>query len=268
MIKLICSDIDGTLLNAKRELSEKTITEIGKLKDKLPILLISARMPSAMKHLQVELGIEHMPIVAYNGGLILVGGKVLQSTTIPYELVKQVVELNTKGLHLSLYHNDDWFVPQRDKWAERETNNTKVNPTVESNLKVLENWENGKTGAHKIICMGDANLIQEFYDVLSDKMPNELHLYRSKDTYIEIAPKQISKRSAIEFLISTEYDFDMTEIMSFGDNYNDVEMIKACGLGLAVQNARDEVKKVASKVIGHSKEDGVAKFLNAYFNLR
>lgn len=265
MIKLVCSDIDGTLLNAERELSEKTISEIGKLKDKLPIVLISARMPSAMRYLQKQLDITKNPFVAYNGGLICINNIIKQSTTIPIELVKEIVNHNTDNLHLSLYNNDDWYVPHLDHWAKREINNTKVNPTVKTNAEVLELWKPKQIGAHKIMCMGDAELIGKFYDELAERFPEDLHLYRSKDTYIEIAPKQISKRSAIEFLISSEFNFEMNEVMSFGDNYNDIEMLKTSGKGLAVSNAREEVKRAADETIGPAKEDGVAEFLKLYF---
>lgn len=267
MVKLICSDIDGTILNSERKLSKKTISEIGKLKNKLPIVLISSRMPSAMRHLQKQLDIQNQPIVAYNGGLIFVGDDIKQSTTIPFEFVREIVGFNTQNIHLSLYYNDDWFVPQMDHWAKREINNTKVNPTVKTNEDVLKLWETDNIGAHKIMCMGDGKLVGKFYDELAEKLPEDLHLYRSKETYIEIAPKQISKKSAIEFLIASEFDLDMTEVLSFGDNYNDIEMLQACGLGIAVGNAKEEVKLVADEIIGNAKEDGVAEFLNRYFKI-
>ncbi|NEV93590.1 HAD family phosphatase [Psychroflexus sp. YR1-1] len=267
MIKLICSDIDGTLLNAERELSDKTISEIHKLRNKLPIVLISSRMPSAMRHLQKQLGILNQPLVAYNGGLISVDNTIKHSTTIPFELVRKIVGLNRKGLHLSLFNADDWFAPQADRWTSREINNTKVNPILKTNEDVLELWKTNKTGAHKIMCMGEAEHVSEFYDELAHAFPEDLHLYRSKETYIEIAPRQISKKSAIEFLIASEFDFDLSEVMSFGDNHNDIEMLEACGLGLAVGNAKDEAKRAADEVIGHAKEDGVAKFMLRYFKM-
>lgn len=267
MVKLICSDIDGTLLNAERELSMRTISEIGKLKNKLPIILISSRMPSAMRHLQEQLHIEKFPFVAYNGGLIIVNKVIKQSITIPFELVSEIVKLNSEKLHLGLYHNDNWFAPQHDQWTEREINNTKVQPTIKSNEEVLKLWEADKIGAHKMMCMGEPKLVSEFYNLLYGEFSDDIHLYRSKDAYIEMAPKQISKRSAIEFLITSEFELELSDVMCFGDNYNDIEMLKACGLGLAVDNAKDEVKLISDKIIGNAKEDGVAEFLNTYFKL-
>ena len=263
MIKLICSDIDGTLLNAERELSALTVSEINKLD--LPVVLISSRMPSAMRHLQNQLSIEDQPIVAYNGGLILAQDKIKQSTTIPFELVSEICRLNADGLHLSLYNNDNWFAPKDDRWTQRERHNTKVNPVIKSNSNVLNLWRKQGIGAHKIMCMGESSLVDKFYNLLGNQLSADVHLFRSKDTYIEIAPKKISKRSAIEFLAEQVFDTELPMIMSFGDNYNDIEMLRSCGLGLAVGNAKPEVKQVANQIIGNAKEDGVAKFLSHYF---
>ena len=79
--KLICSDIDGTLLNKDRELSEKSIEVIKDLSP-IPFILISSRMPQAMQHLQQELDITHLPLICYNGGLIIDGDDVIHSTEI------------------------------------------------------------------------------------------------------------------------------------------------------------------------------------------
>mgnify|MGYP005873543629 CR=1 FL=1 len=180
-------------------------------------------------------------------------------------MLNKIIDLNRYHLHLSLYNNNEWFAPQLDRWTQRETNNTKVNPTIKSNNDVMKAWHSCHTGAHKIMCMGKIELVQKFYDLLLENFSDDLHLYRSKDTYIEIAPKQISKRSAIEFLIKTEFGMDMSEVMSFGDNYNDIEMLKASGIGVAVGNAKEEVKHIAYRTIGNAKDDGVANFLNDYF---
>ena len=64
--KLICSDIDGTLLDANRQLSKETIAAVQRVKSKIPFLLISSRMPKSMRLLQSELGTMETPLIAYN----------------------------------------------------------------------------------------------------------------------------------------------------------------------------------------------------------
>ena len=88
--KILFSDIDGTLLNPERVLSGFTIQEINRIKDTIPVILISSRMPSAMHHLQTDLGIENQPIICYNGGLILVHNKPISSTVIPIEIIANI----------------------------------------------------------------------------------------------------------------------------------------------------------------------------------
>ena len=82
--KILFSDIDGTLLDAERTLSEKTIKVLSHLKYQFPIVLISSRMPIQMHYLQEKAGILGMPLIAYNGALVIdKDGKVLRSTEIP-----------------------------------------------------------------------------------------------------------------------------------------------------------------------------------------
>ena len=122
--KILFSDIDGTLLDADRTLSQKTIKVLSELKSRFPIVLISSRMPVQMYYLQDKAGILGMPLIAYNGALVLdKGGEVLHSVEIPHAFCEQIVALNeqyTQGkLHISFYNFNEWYVPQIDQWATK-----------------------------------------------------------------------------------------------------------------------------------------------------
>ncbi len=267
--KIVFSDIDGTLLNKERQLSSTTISEIKKLQGKIPFILISARMPSAMRHLQKELAIEALPIISYNGGLILVNDKVVSSTEIPMNIIESLTNWNSDlKCHLSLYHNDEWYVPEMDQWAAREINNTKVSPEVKHHDSIIEKWKAENKGAHKIMAMGEVAEIDKIVDFLSDNFSEELHLYRSKSTYLEISPKEISKLTAVKYLLEQHYKFELDDVIAYGDNYNDVEMLNHVGFGVAVGNARDEAKKVAKHITAISIEDGVAQSLQQLIPLK
>lgn len=260
--KIVFSDIDGTLLNKERQLSNATISEIKKLKNKIPFILISARMPAAMRHLQKELEIEELPIICYNGGLIIVNNEVVSTTEIPVKIIESLNNWNQElDCHLSLYHNDEWYVPSMDYWAKREENNTKITPEVKIYSQVIYNWTKEYKGAHKIMAMGEEDHIDKVVNFLSEEFPNELHLYRSKSTYLEISPKSISKLTALKFLIKNHFNLKLEETIAFGDNYNDVEMLTHVGYGVAVGNARKEAKLVAKHIADLSIEDGVANSL-------
>lgn len=259
VFNLICSDVDGTLLNKDRELSEVTIVTISEVSKYIPFVFISSRMPKAILHLQRETSTEQMPYVAYNGGIIQCNHQTLLSVVIPFEITAKIVALNqVTGVHLSLYNANDWFVPEDDFWAKREASNTKIKPSLLTNDKVLERWKNEGKGAHKIMCMGDAHKIEILYQILSEQLGSYLHLYRSKPTYIEIAPKQISKFTAIEYLLEHQFDFTRKEVVAYGDNYNDIDLLTHVGLGVAVSNAKDEVKAIANQITHASYDNGVA----------
>jgi hypothetical protein len=264
--KLICSDIDGTLLGKNRELSEITIREIQRVFP-IPFVLISSRMPNAMRHLQKQLGNETAPLIAYNGGLVLHNDQILHSSIIDNLVLESVIGLCEKtSIHLSLYFEDEWYVPSMDFWAVRESEITKVAPVVKSSKSVLNQWKNEAKGAHKIMCMGDEAEIDVLYKTLENSFSNEIMLYRSKPTYIEISHRSVSKKTAIDVLLNSCYtNVSMKKVLAFGDNYNDIEMLKAVGLGVAVANAIEEVLQIATKITDTNKNDGVAKVIQELF---
>lgn len=268
--KAICTDIDGTLLNSERDLSEKLRSVIGGYPPDFPLILASSRMPDAMRHLLRDLGKPNEPLIAYNGGFVLDGqGNVLDSVTIPIDLVAKILQMTQKtDIHVSLYHGENWYEPKEDYWSKREIKNTKVQPTWLSGEKVLDLWAQDQLGAHKVMVMGDSNEISWLFGELHFEHARELHLYRSKDTYIEIAPRKISKATALKLVLDRLYNFGMEEVIAFGDNYNDIDLLQNVGWGVAVANARPEVKAVAKEITLHHKEDGVAATLERMKDLK
>ena len=268
--KLICTDIDGTLLNKDRELSAKTIQEIGRIKSEVPVILVSSRMPDAMRHLQKQLGIEQLPMIAYNGGLVLLSPGdqpiVFLSVPIDYQL-SRIIHHRAKNtaVHVSLYCGDEWHVQELDYWAAREINNTKVEPTVSVFDELLDQWENEAKGAHKIMCMGPEEEIHAMEAFLHAEHSGQLNIYRSKATYLELSSKDVSKAVAIQKLLETHLGYTMEQAMAFGDNYNDIEMLEAVGWGVAMDNANETLKKVANEITLSNTDDGVAHLVEKYF---
>jgi Cof subfamily protein (haloacid dehalogenase superfamily) len=263
-IRLICSDIDGTLLDKNRELSSKTRAVFGQLKDIYPSVLISSRMPKSLRQLQAELGIENDPIIAYNGSLIQWKGETLFSQEMPFALLEKMVEY-TKGtnIHLSLYHKDEWVVPADDYWAKREVHNTKVAPIIAPLAASLADWRKRNISAHKVMCMGEEEEIEVLYQQLQLHQ-NEINAYRSKNTYIEVSHIEQDKASALSLLLQQKYsEIEMENVVAFGDNYNDTTLLENAGLGVAVANAKEEVLKSSNTVCKANIEDGVALYLEA-----
>ena len=265
--KAICSDIDGTLLDKNRELSVRTIAEVSRIKELIPFILISSRMPKSMRLLQKQLGVIEQPIIAYNGSLVLKGDDVLNSIEIPHSLLLTIQSYcKETSIHLSIYHNDDWFVPEMDYWAKREERNTKISPNVLSFFEVSRRLKLENKGCHKIMCMGEESEIGVLYEKLKQFHANEINAYRSKPTYIEITDINQDKGSSLNVLINKLFpSLTMQDFIAFGDNYNDTSLLAGVGLGIAVKNAKEEVLNVADEITESNIEDGVAISIKKYF---
>jgi Cof subfamily protein (haloacid dehalogenase superfamily) len=271
-VKAVCTDIDGTLLDKQRQLSRKTIETFRNIGTSIPIILASSRMPAAMVHLQEELGILGNPLIAYNGGYIIrysynIPLRVYNSVTIPLDVCDSILGLVSETeLHASLYFEDEWYAPAHDQWTIREETITKVKAIIAPPKDVLSDWNQRNAGAHKIMCMGDARQISWLKEKLHEKHGQDIHVYLSRPTYLELAPRSISKGSALKLLLEDQYRISISDTVAFGDNYNDIDMLQMAGLGVAVNNARDEVKAVADSIALNSIDDGVALALENLIN--
>ncbi|NAS29713.1 Cof-type HAD-IIB family hydrolase [Flavobacteriaceae bacterium R38] len=264
--KIIFSDLDGTLLTSKNDVSDLTISEINKIKDRIPLILVSARMPKSMTYLQDRLGIRKEPIICYNGALVMAGNNVISSVTISMPVIESLYGIAVKNnIRIGLYFEDEWYVEETSERIEKEIFNTKAKPVFKKTNQVIEDWKEEGKSAHKIMCMGTEQDTDRIFPVLNEVFGKELNIYRSNATLIEIADKKVSKVSGIETILKKFYPIALEDAVAFGDNYNDIEMIKAVGHGVAMGNAREELKEVANATILHHKEDGVAKYVKHLF---
>ena len=258
--KVLCSDLDGTLLSTKSDVSDFTVAEISRIKKQLKVLLVSARMPQSMTYLQKRLAIEEEPIICYNGALVLNGEEEVFSKTIDFESIERVHYLSHDlGIQLGLYYNQEWFVERTSERVQKEINYTRTEPIFRPTYETLADWGSRNCSAHKIMLMCTKTSADTIFPLLMEQLRGKMNIYRSNDTLIELAPKSVSKLSAIKLLLSPNES--MADVISFGDNYNDIEMLKNSGLGIAVENARKEVKSIADYVTLKNTEDGVAHFV-------
>ena len=268
IIRAVFSDVDGTLLNAERELSPRTIRAIRQIPADIAVVLASSRMPSAMTHLQAELGITGAPLICYNGGYVLAQGhrEVLADHVIPADICTSIVgQAASSPVHISLYHADAWFAAARDKWTDKEERITKVHARIRPLTDVVTEWRGHHSGAHKIMCMGEPSDIARFYNWLNAIYGTQIHIYRSRPTYLELAAREISKATAMDVIMRRVLQATSAEAMAFGDNYNDTEMLRLAGLGIAVGNAVEEARLAAREITASGVDDGVAEFLERYF---
>lgn len=265
--KMLCSDLDGTLLATKSDVSEYTISQIKRIKRYVRVVLVSARMPSAMYYIQKDLGVLDQPIICYNGALVLHGKNELYSETIPLNIANDIYKIcKLRNTDLGLYAFNEWHVPKTSERVEKEIKYTKTDPVFKPTLDTIRTWENNKMpGVHKIMLMGTKKTADEIMPLLQNRFTEDLNLYRSNDTLIEITPKAVSKLTAIQKLLHSGEHLD--DVIAFGDNYNDMDMLENVGWGVAVSNGREEVKKIANFVTAKNTENGVAQFIEHHLHI-
>lgn len=262
--KMVFSDIDGTLLDSNHKITKRTKKKISSIvKEGTPFVLVSARMPIAIEPIQNELNIDS-PIIAYSGGLILDSDRnIMSNLGIEKEQVLEVkafISKNFKDVCNCVYSYDNWIVDDiKNPWVIQESYITGIN-AIDINL---ETYLSKNNIVHKIMCMGEASQIQDVYETVSSKFEN-LTIYKSKDTYLEIMNKKASKSGAIE-IICEKYNVDSNEVIAFGDNYNDLDMIKYVGFGVAMGNAPQDIKKHANHVALDNDNEGLCKVLEEIY---
>ncbi|WGE31709.1 Cof-type HAD-IIB family hydrolase [Actinobacillus genomosp. 2] len=256
----VFSDIDGTLLNNQHQITPHTQQAIHSLLQKhIPFIPVSARPPLAITPYTKQLQSKH-EIICYSGALILDQDlKLLYSVSIDARDLEKLDQLLVDFPFLSINHYSgiDWFSNDlSNPWTLQEAEIT--------GLKAVKKPQN-LTNVHKILVMGEANQIQSLEIFLKQHLPH-LSIHRSKNEYLEIMNKQATKSAAIRFM-QQRLNVTQEQIIAFGDNFNDLDMLQYAGLSIAMGNAPDEVKAVAKRITASNNDDGIALILNEVFHL-
>lgn len=250
----VFSDIDGTLLNSFHQISQKTKDTVKVLhENNIPFVLVSARMPKGIHFLQKELKIDD-PIICYSGGLILEKDKVIFSQGIEKKkALKLLIFLKQYSVCTTVYFDDHWMVYDlNNQWVVQESEITGIVPELIDFQSIND--------VHKILCMGESKSIDYLEQQLKQLFPT-LSIYKSKPTYLEIMDGTISKSRAIK-IICKEKQIPIEQTVSFGDNYNDIDMLEFTKWGFAMKNApKDVLKRITMHTLSND-EDGIVYALN------
>ena len=263
-IKLIMSDIDGTILDKNHQLDSHLLELMPLLKQcDIPFVLASARSPLGIAPISEELGITSFPIASYNGALISTGDKILSQHTIDKKELSFLYDFLPKEfptVSINVYSGKDWYVNTLDKWVEIEAQITGESPKVTSLADFIKDE---KTLVHKLLLIDNAAIIQKLKETLATMDFPQTDFYLSKDNYLEVTHNQVSKKQAL-LELANYYQLSLTEIMTIGDNYNDIPMIETAGLGVAMGNAPTEVKTCAKAVTDSNEQNGVSKAIKLH----
>ena len=243
MIKLIATDIDGTILKYNFQFNQEVKDCIKKLtEDGIKIVLVTGRMHDATAYVAEELGL-NTPIVSYQGGLVKEGSKILYERHVNPELAKEIIKWAKKNnVHLNLYMDDKLYVEQDNATIRRYTGERAAGFTVKSFEEV--NLE--KINKLLVIDFEDANKVTMWKEYLETKY-EELYFVKSMPYFCEVCHLEATKYHAVSFL-KDYWGLKKEEVLAIGDQNNDIELLNAGGIKIAMGNATEELKQVADYV--------------------
>ncbi len=239
MKKIVFSDVDGTLLNGDHEITPLTRQSIEKLQAKgIPFVIISARSPSGIYPILDAYGFK-CPIIAYSGALILDEGKnVLFHKGMEKPQARKIIEFleaNRFDLAWSVYSVDQWIV--KDKSDPRIMEEERI-----VKAQAMQGSVDSAADAqiNKILCICSPVNILEIEENLKGAFP-DCSIVKSADFLLEVMEKSITKAAAVQWLCKMQ-GVALSDVVAFGDNYNDAEMLETVGAGFLMGNAPEELK--------------------------
>ncbi|NMA68414.1 MAG: HAD family phosphatase [Desulfitobacterium sp.] len=262
-IKLVATDLDDTLLRDDLTISPRVIETVRKAKAQgVIVTFATGRMPASTRPYAEQLGID-VPIITYNGAMVqeAISQEVLLRKVIPLELAHDIISYLLKDeVIFHMYLRDQIFVPKMNKWSEEYAQRVNV-PVEEGNL--LQLLEKEEEGIEKLILFDEPESLTKWANIVRDRFPDQFHLTSSKPYFLELMHPEVNKgRTLLSF--AADMGIKSEEVMAIGDGLNDLEMISSVGLGVAVANAREEVKAVAKFITTSNEEDGVAEAIEKY----
>ena len=285
MYKLITVDLDGTLLNKYGEVSEYTKNIIKKVTDQgIFVVLASGRISESVLTIAKEIGATKYSISG-NGSVLydMQKKEIIYEKYLSKEKVLELIELCEKNsIYYNIYTESSVIAKSLNyNVAFYNYENTKKSSDKKTEINIVDDVYNYiKTlNTNKFLKMTicDENkivfssILRKVKDIPDIDVLEVSHMSKKKIKmgtkevsvgyyYTEVSSKNVDKWYAIEEIMKKE-NIAKEEVISFGDNNNDILMIKNAGLGIAMGHSNEQVKKVAKFVTQTNDEDGVAKAL-------
>ena len=254
MIKLLLSDVDGTLVTKEKVLTPRSVEAVHELHEAgIHFAVTSGRPPRGMEMLVEPLAISS-PLAGFNGGLVVEPDlQVVEERTIPEDLVAPTIELlDAFDLSVWVYRGTDWLVLDADgPHVARESHTVQFEPTV------VEHFDGGAAVAKIVGVSDDYDAVAAAETLAHERLGEHVAASRSQPYYLDVTHPQANKGAVVRFL-AERYDISTDEIATIGDMPNDVLMFAHSGLSIAMGNAHREVQRAARHVTTTNDEDGFA----------
>lgn len=285
MIKLIATDMDGTLLNAAHEISQDNIEAIKYAQSQgITVVIATGRAFYEASTPVAETDLS-MPYICLNGAEVRDESfNIMSTSNLNHELVQRIKGiLNREDVYYQIYTNRGIYTedPTRDldiyldiaKQAGQEADVEKIKAGIQKRiengtLKVVDSYEDiedipGELIMKVLAFNPDVEKINAIGNELSD-IPS-LAISSSSRGNLEITHFDAQKGIALE-TIADNLNIDLKDVMALGDNLNDVSMLERVGYPVAMENAMPEVKAIAKLVIDTNENSGVGKAIMKLLN--
>ncbi len=258
--KLVVCDIDGTLVNdskvvspVNREAIERFRREGGELS------LATGRIEKSVASYCRDLAIR-VPVILYNGARIYNPhtGEVIKDLCLtPAEVRRAASLIPGFPFDFIFYSRGEAYILRRTDAVKAYEKGDGFTCAVVPDLQRIIDKQ-----ITKILMIGDNRYFDKFRKLFREGTDCRANLVQSENTYLEILPEGTNKGKALKDLAS-HLGLSLDEVICFGDNLNDLEMIQMAGMGVAMSNGRKEVREAADLVAPENNKDGVGIVLNS-----
>lgn len=259
--KLIAADLDDTLLNDQLQVSPRNKRAFTLAREKgIIVTVATGRMFRSALPIARELGIKG-PIMTYQGALVkgVADGKVFAHQPVPFELAREVLAEGYKaGIHMNIYLDDNLYVDSVTEEANLYVSQAKVEVFPVGNLIRFLDKE-----PTKVLFIGEPSMLDALKPQMKDKFGDSLYITKSKPYYLEFMHPKATKMHGLAAL-AEHFGILPEEVITFGDSYNDIEMLEYAGLGVAMGNSPQEIKNRADLVADTNNNDGVAQIIEKF----
>ena len=274
-IRVIIMDVDGTLTNGKKEITKKTKNALIKAQELgVTLILASGRPTSGLMDFARELDMDKHDglLVSFNGSKVVdcQTNKVLFNETMSVEEGQAVLEhmkkfnvkpMIDKGNYMyvnNVFDNEILVNGEPFNIIQYESRGGKFKLCEKDDLVAFADYP-----LNKILTAGDPDYLQENYKNMMEPFKDKLSCMFTAPFYFEFTAKGIDKAKALDTVLSP-MGFKREEMIAFGDGHNDASMIEYVGIGVAMENAVDDLKAIANEVTLSNEEDGIAYTLSKY----
>jgi len=247
-IKMIVTDLDGTLLRSDETVSERTISTFKRCRDSgLKVIYATGRGASSKVVVPNDL---FDGFVRCNGATAHDGDKLIHSKRLEIDSVRPLL--------LAADASDTNIVVECDDFHYANFDLATLWEAFEDYAKIAD-FSTLTGQADKLYTPA---ITQDAVDLLKKHMPSDTYMYLSNDGFALIMHNDATKSKAVNAL-ANEWGIKPDEIVSFGDDTNDIDLLEYSGIGIAMGNASDIVKKSANEICDTNNNDGIAKWLEA-----